>query len=189
MRAGSHRAHATSVKESGASWGTLCCPTAVRYQDKISRFRIPPGAGRCPAWCGQSVEEVPRWQRHRCHLPTLWFHWRKSNWITMDHYVSVHPSTTTDCPGAHWCPDPSLGGDHPPPHQEHAQVSGVLTGTQTLLGLIMSCWDKNLDQPVISLFFFFDFQCDFERSPKRVQILLSTDWFFSTWIILFIKTW
>ena len=40
-------------------------------------------------------------------------------------YVS---STATDCPEAHWCPDPGLGADppgpHPPTHQEHTWRCG-----------------------------------------------------------------
>ena len=44
-------------------------------------------------------------------------------------HVSLHPPTprcTTDCPGVGGCFSPGLGGDpsgdHPPPHQEHAQA-------------------------------------------------------------------
>lgn len=45
---------------------------------------------------------------------------------TSGHYVSEHPMlliSTTECPGAHWCPDQDLAGDppghHPPIHQDH----------------------------------------------------------------------
>ncbi|CDQ65030.1 unnamed protein product [Oncorhynchus mykiss] len=43
-------------------------------------------------------------------------------WDIMSH--SIHQQTT-DCPGVGGCFSPGLGGDpsgdHPPPHQEHAQ--------------------------------------------------------------------
>ena len=42
---------------------------------------------------------------------TLTFPWPKYNWVPEGCNVSVYPSTTTDCPGVLWCPDPGLGGD------------------------------------------------------------------------------
>lgn len=80
---------------------------------------VPTGAGQRPASCDQSVQTVPGWQRHRCHWQALTFLQPKSSWAPMAHYVLVHsvpPSTTTDCAGFHWGPDPSLGGDPPGHH-------------------------------------------------------------------------
>ena len=80
--------------------------------------------------CGQRVEADSGWWRHWCH----WL----ANWASMRCYVLVRqmpPSTTTDSPGAHWCPDPGFGGDPPGlPAQTHPEptqtLSRVLTGTQ-----------------------------------------------------------
>ena len=84
---------------------------------------------------------------------------RKSNWGLMEGYESLHPtlpSTSTDCPVAHRCPDPGLGrdplGHHLPTCEEHAQML------------------SKLDQPVISLF-----QLWF---PKWFWIQPSMGWWF-----------
>ena len=41
--------------------------------------------------------------------PLIYPHWPESNWERLGHYVSVYP-LPPQCPGAHWCPDPGLGG-------------------------------------------------------------------------------
>ena len=47
-------------------------------------------------------------------------------WDIMSRSHPPTPRCTTDCPGVGRCFSPGLGGDpsgdHPPPHQEHAQV-------------------------------------------------------------------
>ena len=92
-------------------------------------------------------------------------------------YVSVMylppPSCATDCPGAHWCPDPGLRRG--PPRTPSSVSSGAFPDVvgsayrhvgsiETLLSHILSCCDEiKLDQPAI-IICHFDFRCDVDPS-------------------------
>ena len=56
------------------------------------------------------------------HIPLNYI--QLSTYGTLCIMYPTPPSTSTDCPGAQWCPDAGLGGGHsghhPATHQEHA---------------------------------------------------------------------
>lgn len=73
-----------------------------------------------PSWCMTmscqmwlECEDCFCIMRHWCHWQALGIPGSKSNWEFLGRFVSEQlkpPSSTTDYPWAHWCPDPGLGG-------------------------------------------------------------------------------
>lgn len=53
------------------------------------------------------------WRGSLCHWLTLVFHEPESKEEPLGHCVTFHPKlkSSTDCPGAQWCPEQGLGGD------------------------------------------------------------------------------
>ena len=160
-------------------FGTL---TAVRYRDEILRLshltlvqwtlgiswcRTVPGLmwPECvgSSWMMKGIEATDRLPCSSDLNPIA----------AMGRYVS---RTATNCPGAHWFPDPGLGGDplghHPPTHQEHIWWCG---GLETLLSRTMSCCDK-IHASWISLWFKgFTFGVILNPAHSGLMILVSTD--------------
>lgn len=100
---------------------TLQLGTKMKFSEPllelILEHWVPPGA-----WC-RDDKTLVYWPSCSPDLNPF-----KNPWVIMHQSVQSHQvAQTTDCPGAHWCPDPGdPPGYHPPSDQEHAQMLMVV---------------------------------------------------------------
>lgn len=96
------------------------CDTLWRLNCWYSVTCFSPGAGQCPAPCG--VVDTWMMKAQMCYRPAFLSSWPKSNHARKG-------CTITDCPGAQWCPDTSLGGDALTPREHQSISSGMNINT------------------------------------------------------------
>ncbi len=105
--------------------------TAVRYWDEFLRATVrPDAAGVGPGFLLVHDNECvgSLWMMMvlmlftGLHNPQTCIQLKTSGMLRIRAFTATN--NTTDCPGAHWCPDPGLAetppGYHPLSHQEHA---------------------------------------------------------------------
>ncbi|KAI3367158.1 hypothetical protein L3Q82_008215 [Scortum barcoo] len=123
--------------------------TVIRYRDEILRPLVRPYAGAvgpgfllmqdnarphvagvCQQFLQDEGIDAMDWPARSPDLNPI-----EHIWDIMSRSIHQHtPRCTTDCPGVGGCfsPGPGLGGDpsgdHPPPHQEHAQALVISAG-------------------------------------------------------------